>query len=108
MNQKQYNNMVKKQLIKLTEGDLYRIIEESVNKILSEEDYVKYYKNRNPYDDNAKGNGETKPVKKGVSLFDIRARIPNIMQALQNNRVDDAKKQLLRLYKLVDAMINQG
>lgn len=100
--------MGKKQLIRLTEDDLHNIIKESVKNILSEEDYVKYHKNRNLYDDNADGNGVTQQVKKGVSLFDIRARIPNIMQALKNNKIDDAKKQLMRLYKLVDAMINQG
>jgi hypothetical protein len=100
--------MAKKQLIRLTEGDLHNIIEESVKNILSEEDYIKYHKNRNPYDDNADGNGVTQPVKKGVSLFDIRARIPNIMRALKNNKINDADKQLMRLYKLVDAMINQG
>lgn len=100
--------MAKKQLIRLTESDLQNIINESVKNILSEEDYVKYHKYRSPYDDNAKGNGVTQPVKKGVSLFDIRARIPNIMQALKNNKIEDAKKQLMRLYKLVDAMINQG
>lgn len=97
-----------KEMIKFTDKDLHNIINESIKNILSEEDYVKYHKNRNPYDDNADGNGVTQPVKKGVSLFDIRARIPNVMQALKNNRVDDAKKQLMRLYKLVDAMINQG
>ena len=99
---------MKKKIVKLTEKDLYNIINESVKNILFEEDYIKYHKYRSPYDDNADGNGVTQPVKKGVSLFDIRARIPNIMQALKNNRVDDAKKQLMRLYKLVDAMINQG
>ena len=34
---KKYSNMAKKQVIKLTEGDLYNIIKESVNKILKEE-----------------------------------------------------------------------
>lgn len=100
--------MAKKQLIRLTEDDLHNIINESIKNILFEEDYIKYHKNRNPYDDNTEGNGVTQPVKKGVSLFDIRARIPNIMQALKNNKIDDTKKQLMRLYKLVDAMINQG
>ena len=100
--------MQKKEFIRLTENDLYDIINESIKNILSEEDYIKYHKNRSPYDDNAESNGATQPLKKIVSLFDIRARIPNVMQALKNNRVDDAKKQLIRLYKLVDAMINQG
>ena len=100
--------MKKKGIIRLTENDLYNIINESINNILSEDDYVKYHKNRNPYDDKAERNGETQSLKKSVSLFDVRARIPNIIQSLKNNRVDDAKKQLMRLYALVDAMINQG
>lgn len=98
---------MKKQTIKLTENDLHNIIKESIQTLI-EDEYVKYQKQRSPYDDKAKGNGETQKLKNGVNLFDVRARIPHIMQALQNNRVDDAKKQLLRLYKLVDAMINQG
>jgi len=100
--------MQEKQFLRLNEHQLKKIICESVKTILSEKDYIKYNKNRNPYDDNADNNGVTQPVKQGVSLFDIRARIPNIIQALKNNQVDDAKKQLMRLYKLVDAMINQG
>jgi hypothetical protein len=34
---KEKNNMAKKQIIRLTEGDLHRIIKESVNKILKED-----------------------------------------------------------------------
>lgn len=96
-----------KQTIKLTESDLHNIIKESIQTLI-EDEYVKYQKHRSPYNNKAEGNGETQELKNGVNLFDVRARIPNIMKALQNNRVDDAKKQLLRLYKLVDAMINQG
>ena len=39
---KQYNNMAKKQLIKLTEGDLHNIIKESVNRILNEGKHYSY------------------------------------------------------------------
>ena len=60
------------------------------------------------YDDNKTGNGVTQPLKNCVDLHDVRGRISNILYALKNERTDDAKKQLLRLYKLVDAMINQG
>ena len=105
---KQYNNMAKKQLIRLTEGDLYNIINESVKNILSEADYIKYHKNPNPYTGEAKGNKATQPLKKNIYLDTVRARIWNIAQALQNNRIEDAKKQVSRLFKLVDAMINQG
>ena len=35
--------MAKKQLIRLTEGDLHRIIKESVNKMLNENDYIDNY-----------------------------------------------------------------
>ena len=56
--------MGKKQLIRLTENDLHNIIKKSVKNILSEADYIKYHKNRSPYDDNAEGNGVTQPVKK--------------------------------------------
>ena len=70
---------MKKKIVKLTEKDLYNIINESVKNILFEEDYIKYHKYRSPYDDNADGNGVTQPVKKGVSLFDIRARIPKLI-----------------------------
>lgn len=97
-----------KKVIRLTEGDLHRIITESVNNIVESGNYVNYHKNRSAYDNNKEGNGETQPLKDNASLYDIRTRIPNIMKALKNNQIDDAKKQLMRLYKLVDAMINQG
>jgi hypothetical protein len=34
--------------------------------------------------------------------------LSNVLYALREKRPEDAKKQLLRLYKMVDAMINQG
>ena len=65
-------------------------------------------KNRNPYDDAKINNGTTQPLKDNVSLYDVRSRLNNLMQSLQSNNIEDAKKQTKRLYKLVDAMINQG
>ena len=97
-----------KKTIKLTENELQKLINESIEEVLNSEEYVKYPKYDTPYNDNEKGNGATQPLKKNVSLYDIRARIPNILIALRNEKIDDAKKQFLRLYKMVDAMINQG
>ena len=88
---------MKRQII-LTENDIHDIVENALNSILKE-DYVKYNKYNNPYDDNKKGNGVTQPLKNGVDLHDVRGRISNILYALKNERTDDAKKQLLRLYK---------
>lgn len=101
---------MKKEIIKISESQLYSIIENEIRNIISlnEDSYVKYHKYNSPYNDKEKGNGVTQPLKNDTSLYDIRARIPNILYALKNDRKDDAKKQLLRLYKLVDAMINQG
>ena len=90
-----------KRKINLSERNLHRIIKESV-------DHVKYHKYKSPYDDNKEGNGVTQPLNDDTSLYDIRARLSNILYALKNDRKEDAKKQILRLYKLVDAMINQG
>ena len=100
--------MDKKQLIRLTEGDLHQIIDESIKNILSEEDYIKYHKNPNPYTGEAKGDKATQPLKKNIYLDTVRGKIWNIAQALKNNRIEDAKKQVDRLFKLVDAMINQS
>ena len=97
-----------KQLIKITENDLHKIITKSVQNILSEENFVRYPKYGNPYIDKPQGENETKPLKKGVYLDSVRARLGNVMMALKNNRIDDAKKQVKRLYELVDAMINQS
>jgi hypothetical protein len=62
---------------------------------------------RNLYS-NQKGNGETQSLKSDTSLYDVRAKLSNVMKSLKNDNIDDAKKQVKRLYKLVDAMINQG
>ena len=57
---------------------------------------------------NQKGDGETQTLKSDTSLHDVRAKLSNVMKSLRNDNIDDAKKQVRRLYKLVDAMINQG
>jgi hypothetical protein len=106
--QKEKNMKTESKIIKLTETKLNQIIKKSISDFLINEDYVKYPKYRSPYDDKAESNGITQPVKKGVDLYDIRARLFNVSYALKNEKYDDAKKQLFRLYKLVDAMINQG
>lgn len=93
---------------KLIESKLKKIIKESINNVLMEEDYIKYHKYQSPYKREKKETESTQPLKDNVSLYDIRGRLANTRQALHNNQIDDAKKQLARLYKLVDAMINQG
>lgn len=69
-----------------------------------------YNKNkRNPYDDKKdKSKYTTQPLKDNVSLYDIRQRVQEIIMNCNSSDVHIAKKQALRLYKLVDAMINQG
>lgn len=95
-------------MIIIDEEQLNNIIRENISKILVNEDYKRYPKYGSPYDDTKDGNGVTQPLKNNISLYDIRPRIANILNALRSNRPDDAKKQALRLYKLVDALINQG
>lgn len=89
-------------LLKLTEQDIHDIIKESVNNILIERD------THSPYDDKKVGNGQTQPLKDNVNIQWIRQRVGNIYQSLQKNDIERAKKQTMRLYKLVDAMLNQG
>lgn len=97
-----------KNTVNITESELHDIIKESVSALLLNEDFVKYTKYRSPYDDKKEGNGQTQPLKQNISLYDIRPRLANVLHALKNNKIDDAQKQVWRLYKLVDAMINQG
>jgi hypothetical protein len=97
---------MEKQIIKLNETQLKKIIVDVVKNIKGE-NALNEAKNRNPYDDNKIGNFETKPLKDDVSIYDVRSRLSNIIHSLNNNNIADAKKQTLRLYKLVDAMINQ-
>lgn len=92
----------------LAESKLNKIIKDSINNILMEGDYIKYHKYQSPYKSDKKETESTQPLKDNISLYDIRGRLANARQALHNNQIDDAKKQLARLYKLVDAMINQG
>ena len=101
---------MKKQLINITESDLNKIIIESIKSVLDEnDDYIRYQKIRNPYDDKQRALTAYKnPIKDGVGLYDIRAKLLNIYYSVKNNRVDDTKKQVYRLYKMVDNMINQG
>jgi len=62
-----------------------------------------------PYDDKATPNGfSTQPLKKNVGLYDIRQRLEEIWRNCHTKDVEIAEKQAKRLYKMVDAMINQG
>ena len=102
---------------------------EVLNDILSEKDFEDVlfdaldYKNknehvneayfnkskRNVYDDGRDANKyETQPVMKDVNLYDIRQRVEEILRNCNENDYAIAKKQTQRLYKFVDAMINQG
>ena len=89
-------------VIKLTEQDIRDIIKESINNVLIERD------THSPYDDTKVGNGQTQPVKDNVNLQWVRQRVGNIYQSLKKNDIERAKKQTMRLYKLVDAMFDQG
>ena len=63
----------------------------------------------NPYDHNKKSDEfSTQPLRDGVGLYDIRQRLQEIIYNCNPEDVAIAKKQTIRLYKLVDAMINQG
>lgn len=97
-----------KEIVRINESDLHNIIKESISEILEQKDFTRYPKYPSPYDDKKIGNGVSQPVKDSTNLYNIRGRISNVLYALREKRPDDAKKQLLRLYKLVDAMINQG
>ena len=99
---------IKEEIVRISESDLHNLIKESISEILEQKDFTKYPKYPSPYDDKKIGNGVSQPVKDSTNLYNIRARISNVLYALREKRPDDAKKQLLRLYKLVDAMINQG
>ena len=81
---------MKRQII-LTENDIHDIVENALNSILKE-DYVKYNKYNNPYDDNKKGNGITQPLKNGEDINDLRGRTPNIIYELKYKRTDDEER----------------
>lgn len=79
------------------------ILRENIN-----EAFFNRYK-ESPYDDNAKQDGfSTQPLKKNVGLFDIRQRLEEIWRNCHTKDIEIAEKQAKRLYKMVDAMINQG
>lgn len=101
---------MKKEIIKINESQLQNIIENEIRNVLNlnEADYIKYPKYRTPYDDKKKSEYYKQPLKNGVNLYDIRARLGNIRYALKEKRLEDAFKQAGRLYKMVDYMINQG
>ncbi len=61
-----------------------------------------------PYDDNKEQTGVTQPLKDDMSLYHIRQRVEEIYRNCNVEDIDVLKKQIQRLYKLVDAMINQG
>lgn len=61
-----------------------------------------------PYDDKIPQTGATQPIKKHVGLHDIRQRLEEIYRNCNVEDIDILKKQVQRLYKLVDSMINQG
>ena len=64
---------------------------------------------RSPYDDKKdRSMFVSQPLKDDVSLYDIRQRIEEIIRNCNADDVAIAKKQAMRLYKFVDAMINQG
>lgn len=64
---------------------------------------------RNPYDHNKKSDEfSTQPLRDGVGLHDIRQRVQEIIRNCNPEDIAIAKKQAMRLYKMVDAMINQG
>ena len=64
---------------------------------------------RNVYDDTKDPNEYgTQPLKDNVSLYDIRQRVEEILFNCNENDYKIAKKQIRRLYKFVDTMINQG
>ena len=97
--------MGQRQLIRLTEGDLHKIINETVKSVLSEEGYPQFddvYAREQGEED------ETRPLKNNVSLYHVRQRLGRLMQMLNNNDVDNAKSAARDLFGMVDAMINQG
>ncbi len=85
---------------------LDRITKPSDSKFLNETFFNRY--KESPYDDNEKQTGASQPLKDDVSLFHIRQRVEEIIRNCNVDDVEICKKQVMRLYKMVDAMINQG
>lgn len=93
--------------IDINENDIKNMVETSIKTILNEAFFNKF--KTNPYDHNKKGEGfTTQQLKDEVSLYHIRQRLQEIVRNCNPEDVAIAKKQAMRLYKLVDAMINQG
>lgn len=93
--------------ITINENDIKDMVETSIKTILKEAFFNKF--KTNPYDHNKKGEGfTTQPLKDEVSLYHVRQRLQEIVRNCNPEDVAIAKKQAMRLYKLVDAMINQG
>lgn len=64
---------------------------------------------RNVYDDGKDPDRyETQPLRNNISLYDIRQRVEQIIKNCNSEDVAIAKKQAMRLYKFIDAAINQG
>ncbi len=64
---------------------------------------------RNVYDDGKDPDKyETQPLRNNISLYDIRQRVEQIIKNCNSEDVAIAKKQAMRLYKFIDAAINQG
>ena len=62
-----------------------------------------------PYDDKKnKDEYVTQPLKDTVDLFHIRQRLEEILRNVNVDDIEILRKQVKRLYKMVDAMINQG
>ena len=85
---------------------LDRITKPSDSKFLNETFFNRY--KESTYDDNEKQTGASQPLKDDVSLFHIRQRVEEIIRNCNVDDVEICKKQVMRLYKMVDAMINQG
>jgi hypothetical protein len=103
---------MKPQHIQITENELKDFIKESIKQYIVDNNINEAFHNkykRNPYGNIIKKDGyDFQPVKDGIGLYDIRQRVEEIIRNCNAQDVAIAKKQALRLYKLVDAMINQG
>lgn len=64
---------------------------------------------RNPYKETHNAREyETPRLRDDISLFDVRQRLMEILGNCNAEDIPYLKKQVMRLYKMVDAMINQG
>jgi Iap family predicted aminopeptidase len=95
-------------VIQLSEEQFKRLINESVESILKEKRYPKWNALSSPYDDTKEFNGATQPLRDDVNMQFVRARVTQLIAALNKGDIEVAKKRAMRLLKLVDAMHNQG